>query len=124
MTLHMLLQLPALLLAGALLASGLPPKITRSLAAYNAHGTSGLFFVLLVLSFWMIPRALDEAVLTPEVTLAKFSSLLAAGAALQQSWRPAGTIVQLFFLGNWAAMSATIGQIGRASGRERVSQYV
>src|SRR3546814_9484824 len=81
MTRHMLLQLPALLLAGALLASGLPPKITRSLAAYNAHGTSGLFFVLLVLSFWMIPRALDEAVLTPEVTLAKFSSLLAAGAA-------------------------------------------
>src|SRR3546814_16352075 len=56
-----------------------------------------------------MPRALDEAVLTPEVTLAKFSSLLAAGAALQQSWRPAGTIVQLFFLGNWAAMSATIG---------------
>src|SRR3546814_13469414 len=50
MTRHMLLQLPALLLAGALLASGLPPKITRSLAAYNAHGTSGLFFVLLVLS--------------------------------------------------------------------------
>src|SRR3546814_9510497 len=40
MTRHMLLQLPALLLAGALLASGLPPKITRSLAAYNAHGRS------------------------------------------------------------------------------------
>src|SRR3546814_9488470 len=26
-----------------------------------------------------------------------------------QSWRPAGTIVQLFCLGNWAAMSATVG---------------
>src|SRR3546814_17359920 len=61
----------------------------------------------------MIPRALDEAVLTPEVTLAKFSSLLAAGAALQQSWRPAGTIVQLFFLGNWAAMSATVGLLSQ-----------
>jgi hypothetical protein len=109
MTRHMLLQLPALLLAGALLASGLPRKITRPVAACNAHGTTGLLFVLLVLSFWMIPRALDEAVLTPAMALAKFSSLLAAGAALQQSWRPAGTIVQLFFIGNWAAMNATIG---------------
>lgn len=106
---HMLMQFPLLLLGGALMASTLPFGFRRRLDACNAHGLSGLLFFLLVSGFWMVPRALDEALLSGWVELAKVASLVGAGAALQLSWRAAGPIVQIFFLGNWAWMSAAVG---------------
>ncbi|BAL27261.1 hypothetical protein [Azoarcus sp. KH32C] len=106
---HMLVQFPLLILAGAAFASSVPPRMRMAIAAINAHGLAGLLFCLLVSAFWMIPRALDLALLSPPVELAKISTLLAAGAALQGSWRPAGVIVQTFFIGNWAWMSAVVG---------------
>ncbi|CAI07751.1 hypothetical protein [Aromatoleum aromaticum] len=106
---HMLLQFPLLLLAGGLLASALPARLRRCIDACNVHGLSGLFLFLLVSGFWMVPRALDEALLSVWVELAKFGSLLGAGAGLQLSWRAAAPIVQAFFLGNWAWMSAAVG---------------
>ncbi|WP_407280993.1 hypothetical protein U5817_12650 [Aromatoleum evansii] len=106
---HMLLQFPLLVLAGVALASSLPPRARTSIAAFNAHGLAGLLLCLLVSGFWMIPRALDQALLSPHMELAKFATLLAAGGALQLSWRLAGTIIQTFFIGNWAWMTAVAG---------------
>lgn len=110
---HMLLQFPALLLAGVALAGILPAAVRARIADCNAHGVAGLLLCLLVLSFWMIPRALDEALRAEPVALAKASSLIVAGTALRLSWRPAGPVVQLFFLGNWAWMGATVGLLYR-----------
>lgn len=106
---HMLLQFPLLLLAGGLLALLLPGDVRGRVARWNAHGIVGLALFLLVSAFWMIPRALDEALLSNGTEAAKFASLLGAGAALQLSWQPAGPVVQAFFLGNWAWMSAAVG---------------
>ena len=106
---HMLMQFPLLLAAGALLGTSLPRRGRQSVAAFNAHGLAGFALFLLATAFWMIPRALDEALLSPAIEVAKFASLVAAGAALALSWRAAPPVVQAFFVGNWAWMSAAVG---------------
>lgn len=108
---HMLLQFPLLMLAGALLAGALPAGAQRAIARWNAHGISGLVATALVLGLLMVPRVLDLALVSPAIELAKCSALVLAGAALRLSWRPAGLVVQGFFLGNVLPMTAVVGQL-------------
>ena len=108
---HMLLQFPLFLLAGALLAGALPAAAGSAIARWNAHGISGLLATALVLGLLMVPRLLDLALVNPAIELAKISALVLAGAALRLSWRPAGLVVQGFFLGNVLPMTAVVGQL-------------
>jgi hypothetical protein len=109
MTRHMLLQFPALMLGGALLAAAMPHAGSRRLARWNELGIAGLVGVALVLAVAMVPRLLDLALVEPAVEAGKLLALAAAGAALRWSWRPAGTLVQAFFLGNVLPMMAVVG---------------
>ena len=108
---HMLLQFPLLLLAGTLLAAALPARARGAIAGCNAHGIAGLVGLGVVLAVLMVPRVLDLALVSPAVEAAKCAALVLAGAALRLSWRPAGWLVQGFFLGNVLPMMAVVGQI-------------
>ena len=108
---HMLVQFPLLMLAGALMAGALSARARRVVAEWNAYGISGLVAVALALALLMIPRLLDLALVDGYVELAKCAALVLAGAALRLSWRPAGLLVQGFFLGNVLPMTAVIGQL-------------
>jgi hypothetical protein len=109
MSLHMNLQLPLLLACGA----GLVAPWCRAAAAWlqpmNLRGLSGLVLGSGLFSVWMVPRALDAAVTHAAIDALKVLSLLLAGAALAASWRPAGVVVQGFFVGNAVWMAATVG---------------
>lgn len=111
MTLHMLVQYPLLALAGFLLAAALPRHWLAHLNHWNSYGISGLFMTALLLAILMIPRSLDLALVVGGVELAKWLALLLCGAALQMSWRPAGLLVQGFFLGNVLPMMAVVGSL-------------
>lgn len=106
---HMLIQFPLILTAGGFLGPALPAASRRRIADFNAHGLPGLLLFLAVTAFWMVPRALDLSLLSSRIEFAKVASLLCAGAAIRLSWRAAGPVVQAFFLGNWAWMSAAVG---------------
>ena len=108
---HMLLQVSLLLLAGIGLVGALPAQVRAGCARWNAHGISGLLGVALVLAVLMVPRVLDLALVSPAVEAAKCAALVLAGAALRLSWRPAGWLVQGFFLGNVLPMMAVVGQL-------------
>lgn len=108
---HMVLQFPLLMAAGALLAAALPPRARGAVARWNAHGIAGLVLVAVVLAVLMVPRVLDLALRDPAIEAAKVAVLLGAGAALRLSWRPAGLVVQGFFLGNMLPMTAVVGQL-------------
>ena len=108
---HMLLQFPAWLLAGALLAAALPPRARSAVARWNAHGIAGLVAVAVTLAVLMVPRVLDLALRRPDIEAAKLAALLLAGVALCLSWRPAGLVVQFFFLGNLLPMMVVVGQL-------------
>ena len=109
MSLHMLLQFPALMLAGALLSSAVPGRLRRALAPWNALGVSGLAAVTLGLAVLMIPRVLDLALVSPSVEAGKIAALVLCGALLRPSWRMGGLLIQGFFLGNLLPMMGVVG---------------
>ena len=108
---HMLLQFPLFMLAGVGLAGSLPAAARAAIARWNAYGISGLVATALVLGLLMVPRVLDLALVSPAIEWAKCSALVLTGAALRLSWRPAGLVVQGFFLGNLLPMMAVVGQL-------------
>ncbi len=111
MSLHMLVQYPALLLAGALLAAAVPAGLRKRLSAWNAMGISGLTAFALVAAVLMIPRVLDLVLIGWRAESAKVMALLLAGAVLLPSWRAAGLVVQGFFLGNVLPMTLVVGTL-------------
>ncbi|MBS0291186.1 MAG: hypothetical protein JSS01_01505 [Proteobacteria bacterium] len=111
MSRHMLLQFPLWLLAGALLAAALPARARRAIAGCNAHGIAGLLGLGMVLAVLMVPRVLDLALRDMMIEAAKCTALLLAGALLRLSWRPAGLVVQCFFLGMQLPMMVVVGQL-------------
>lgn len=111
MTTHMLLQFPLLALCGAMLAHALPRRWRTKCDRWNAYGISGLLGAALVLAVLMIPRVLDLALVDARVEAAKWLALLLCGVALHLSWRPAGLLVQGFFLGNVLPMMVVAGHL-------------
>lgn len=123
MSLHMLVQYPALMLAGALMAMDLPPALALRLSAWNAMGISGLTATALILAVLMIPRVLDLALLNPLVEGAKVAALLFAGVVLWPSWRVAGLMVQAFFLGSVVPMTIVVATLYQDSPMRLCNAY-
>ena len=115
MSTHMLIQYPLIALAGYLFASALPTRWRTRLNAWNAYGISGLFATTVALAILMIPRLLDLALVDVRIELLKWLALLLCGVALRLSWRPAGLLVQGFFLGNVLPMTAVVGYLYESS---------
>jgi hypothetical protein len=111
MALHMLLQFPVLLLAGGLLVGQMPASWLACAARWNGYGITGLALVGLTASLGMVPRLLDLALTDARVEVMKCLALALCGVALRLSWRPAGIIVQGFFLGNVLPMMAIAGSL-------------
>jgi hypothetical protein len=111
MTTHMLVQFPLLAMCGAMLAHALLARWRAACDRWNAHGVSGLLAAALVLAVLMIPRVLDLALVDARLETAKWLALLLCGASLRISWRPAGVLVQGFFLGNVLPMTVVAGHL-------------
>lgn len=112
MALHMLVEFPLLLAAGWAAAS-LRPRVVDGTSRWDAEGLSSALLVLVTTAFWMLPVALDLALLSPWIALAKALNWLAAGAVLARAlprWRPE---LRLFVLFNLAWMMATAGLLYR-----------
>jgi hypothetical protein len=110
MVTHMVVQIPLLALAGGLLAADLPPRWRERIAEWNQLGIAGTLLALIASSWWMVPRALDEALASPAMEIAKFVSLpLLVGAPLALSWRALGFIGRGFVLVNVLPMWAVVG---------------
>lgn len=110
MTLHMLVEIPLLALAGWAFAQGVPERLDRGIAQWNHHGISGLLLASLTGVVWMLPLALDAALDDPRVALAKFLSVpLLIGAPVALSWPRAGFVVRGVVL---AELTATLFRLG------------
>jgi hypothetical protein len=124
MTAHMLLQYPALMLAGALLVRWVPRQGQRALQRFNQLGIAGLLATALAMTLLMVPRVLDLALVDPFIESAKLFALVASGAALALSWQRAGTVIQAFFLGNVLPMLAVVGTLYQDSATRLCSAYL
>lgn len=119
MSLHMLVQIPLLALAGLFAEqawhAGRPPPAggagARPAWSYNEYGMPGLLLVSLVGAGWMIPKALDDALTDWRVAAFKYLGLPLCGWVLRASLRRANVVIKLFFLGNFCWMSAIVGMV-------------
>jgi hypothetical protein len=108
MSLHMAVELPLLALCGWAAAGSAWQGRSRA-ARLDAHGLLAATVASCVLALWMVPVALDLALLSPGIAALKLASWAGAGALLAAARRRITPMLQAFFLGNAAWMSATAG---------------
>ena len=124
MTAHMLVQYVAVLVAGGLMADALPARWLHRMQRWNELGIAGLAGSALTLAVLMVPRVLDLALVDMRVESLKLAALVLSGAALKVSWRRAGPVVQVFFLGNVLAMTAVVGILYQDPGTRVCNAYL
>ena len=83
----------------------------RAVQRWNELGIAGLVGSSLALAVLMVPRVLDLALTDLRVECLKLAALVLTGAALRLSWPRAGTLVQVFFLGNVLPMMVVAGTL-------------
>ena len=110
MAAHMTVQVPMLIGLGFLLAEIVRPHEPRWLADANWLGIPGIVAVVFATSFWMLPRALDEAVADPFFDAVKFLSLpLLVGLPLGLSWGRMPSLGRAFIWANFIPKIAVVG---------------
>lgn len=83
---HVLIQLPALAIAGWIVAQALRDRM-RAFERINHGGAVGALIALFTIVFWMLPRAIDAALDDSVTEALKFVSLpCLAGLPLALSW--------------------------------------
>ncbi|OZU88781.1 hypothetical protein CIL03_10875 [Virgibacillus indicus] len=105
MILHMLVQLPLLILAGWLAGKVVIQKFSRFFAKYNENGVPGITLVIIITMYWMLPRAMDEALTFYHVELFKFLGLpFLVGIPLRDSWHKLKAVGKSFVYLNYLPM--------------------
>jgi len=121
---HMAVQMPLLLGAGALAAHAASHgRMARALAPWNAYGLSGTLLALVALAYWMLPSAIDRAVVLPAADAAKLLTLWLTGAALRHTAERAPAVIQLFFIGTCVPMLLWLGFYFATTDRRLCNAY-
>lgn len=108
---HMLLQMPALACAGWLLHASITENQQARFAVWNQQGILGFVFLQGVALFWMVPRALDLALVSAPMAGFKIITWITAGFLLRQSMRQSNPLLQFFMLGNFTMMTCAVSDI-------------
>ncbi|WP_200801049.1 hypothetical protein [Ornithinibacillus halophilus] len=88
MILHMHMQMPMIVIAGFLMAPFFTKRFPNFFSKWNQTGIPGMLLFIIVMSYWSIPRAMDDALTYPAVELFKFISLaFLVGVPLRDSWK-------------------------------------
>lgn len=121
MSVHMLVHIPWIMASGVFAGLALSAaEISRSYVGgamyhgygfFNKYGVPGLLFASFAAGYWMIPKALDDVLVSHTMQLLKFVVLFVAGMVLVESWRRAHLVIKLFFLGNFSWMAAIVGML-------------
>jgi hypothetical protein len=108
---HMVIQMPLLVLGGGLCLQAMVKRpIGAWLAPWNRYGLTGFLLAQGIIAYWMLPLAIDRAVVEPQADGLKLVSLLICGGLLQHSFIRAPVAVQLFFVGASVTMMLTLGR--------------
>lgn len=121
---HMLVQIPLLIVAGGLAALALPHRPPSWETRFNGNGACGLVLATLIVLYWMLPRALDAALVDPLTETAKFLTVPLAGAAIILSWRRMGFVGRSFVHLNAISMFAAEGWLYRVAPDRLCNAYL
>ena len=111
---HMVFQMPMLVLGGWLTARALPLGVsmrgwTTNWTSFNQFGLTGFMAAQVIVAYWMLPSAIDRAVVLPSADALKLITLFITGMLLADAFERAPGALQLFFMGYWMSMMAWLG---------------
>jgi len=128
MALHMLVHIPLLAVTGVLMGlwlhhvfrpAGTPgarmQQVRSTWGRWNLEGVPGMLFGSATGMFWMVPKALDDVLLFPEMEIVKFVSVLFAGVLFYDGWQRSHNVVRMFFVGGFCWTSAVAGMLYQES---------
>ncbi|WP_171046385.1 hypothetical protein [Lentibacillus cibarius] len=100
MIVHMHMQMTLLVISGLLMGRFFQLKFPQFFSKWNHNGIPGILLFAVIWSYWMVPRAMDEALTIQMVELFKFVSLpFLAGVPLRDSWKKIGSVGQKVVFG-------------------------
>lgn len=118
MVIHMLVQIPALIVAGFLIGMDLRSNWPKRLSGFNDGGVAGVLLAIFIITYWSLPRALDAALIYPTFEVLKFvSNTFLVGVPLALSWykfHPVGkafvwvNVISMVFVMSWLYIAAPI----------------
>ena len=95
MAIHMHMQMPLLAIVGMLMTPFLKERFPSFFSKWNENGMPGIILFLIVFSYWLIPRAMDDAMTTTIVEVFKFISWpFLIGVPLRDSWSKISLLCQ------------------------------
>lgn len=87
MSIHMHVQMPLLGIAGFLMAPFLQKRFKGFFDRWNHNGIPGILLFIIVASYWLVPRAMDDTLMITAVQVFKFISWpFLIGLPLRDSW--------------------------------------
>jgi hypothetical protein len=110
MALHMGVEFPWLFSAGVALAF-YSSRFGFKSKSLDPVGLLGCLIALLTTAFWMLPVALDLALIYPGWAAFKYGSWYFAGLLFLPAWQRAHPALKIFFVGNQVWMLFTVGLI-------------
>ena len=106
---HVLLQLPLLALAGALIAKTLLEDKDWLQSPWLKGGLAPVLIAIFAIAFWMLPRSIDGALVNPSMEIAKFITVpLLIGAPLAIGWPRAHPLLRGFLKAEAVSMLAVM----------------
>ena len=118
MVIHMLIQIPALLLAGYWLSAQNKP-----LSSALSLSLSCWLWILLASMFWMLPISLDKALISSNWDIFKIITLVLSGMLLKPAF--AGPkVLSLFFAGSSLMMLFSVGHFYQDSESRLCNSYL
>jgi len=104
---HMLVQIPLLIISGCLMGQFFLNKFPKFFSRWNKNGIAGMLLFVIITTYWMLPRIMDETLMIPSIEVFKFISLpFLAGVALRDSWQKVGGLGKSFVILNYLPMFA------------------
>jgi hypothetical protein len=107
---HMAIQMPLLVLGGWLAMRALADhRLAQGFGRWNRYGLTGFIAAQAIFAYWMLPLAIDRAIVLPLADAEKLVTLFLCGALLQHSFARSPAALQLFFVGYAVPMMIWLG---------------
>src|SRR5699024_5479145 len=91
MEIDMHMHMPLVVISGILMARFYKVRFPGFFEKWNRNGVPGILLFVFICTYWLIPRAMDEALTMQVVEVFKFISLpFLAGIPLRDSWGKLG----------------------------------
>jgi hypothetical protein len=125
MIFHMHMQMPLIVFTGFLMARFFQIRFPKFFEKWNSNGFPGALLCIIVTTYWMIPRAMDEALNIPLMELFKFFSLaFLAGVPLRDSWKKLSSLGKDILIIYFTILFIVIGWVYLAVDQQICNNYL